>query len=336
MSTTTNISWTDSTWNPLYGCSRVSEGCRNCYAEQVVATLPRKFEGKNPKAFAFFSGLTKETTSGPRWTGVVKVHEGHLIEPLGWQKPRRVFVNSLSDLFHENVSDETIERIFAVMALAHWHTFQVLTKRPARMQALLSDPSFWDRLQMGASFQNANHKHERNPRLGKQHPGISWPLKNVWLGVSVEGQKAANERIPLLQQTPAAVRFLSCEPLLGPVDLQRFMSEPVLSHCPEVEEFGDSACEGCPGPSPECPGVYVQRGGVDWVIVGGESGPGFRPMDYAWAQNIWDQCKAASVPFFYKQNANKKAGQLSYPVERYEQFGCRQFPGNLAPKAGQQ
>lgn len=284
MSDKTQISWTDATWNPIYGCSRVSKGCERCYAEEVVAALPRKFKERNPEAFNFYSGLTKDTPNGPRWTGVVKVHEGHLLQPLRWTESRRIFVNSLSDLFHERLSISDIARVFAVMASAPKHTFQVLTKRPRIMQELLSDPSFKEsvRTRPGGLAERCHTDWQ-----------IPWPLPNVWLGVSVEDQRAADERIPLLLQTPAAVRFLSCEPLLGPIQF------------PSLQ-------------------------GIGWAIVGGESGPSFRPMDYKWAQSIWDQCKAAKVAFFYKQDAARKAGQLQYPVETYEEFGARQFPGEVA------
>jgi protein gp37 len=335
MSDNTAISWTDATWNCLYGCSKVSAGCRRCYAIDVVGSLPRKFKGTNPKAFEFYSGLVENGN----WTGVVKLHEEHLTQPLRWQKPRRIFVNSLSDLFHESVPSGDIARIFAVMALASRHTFQVLTKRPKRMTEVLSSEWFWC-----AALGHLREAQEKGFPVpeglldARPVPGgvvhllrDSRRLPNVWLGVSVENQAAADERIPLLLRTPATVRFLSCEPLLGPVDLQRFMPEQVLSHCPEVEEFGDKACEGCPGPSPECPGVYVQRGGVDWVIAGGESGPNFRAMDPRWAESLRDQCVAAKVAFFFKQHSARKAGQEPWLRDKEGRcFRWHQFPGDLA------
>lgn len=323
MAETSTISWTDSTWGPIYGCARVSEGCENCYAEKVVAGLARKFKNNNPNAFAFYGDLTRETSTGPRWTGKVKLHEKNLWQPLRWKEPRRIFVNSLSDVFHDEVSGDTIERIFAVMALAHWHTFQLLTKRPKRMQEILSNPSFFERLELGARLLNANVDFEKHPRLGKNHPGISWPLKNVWLGTSVENQKAADERVPLLIQTPAAVRFLSCEPLLGPVD---------LSHLEIIKGTEDND-----------PSVYLNaltghlRGPdemwpkIDWVIVGGESGPGFRPMNQEWAIDLAQQCSRANVAFFFKQESALRSGQrphLSFPDNKAHYW--RQFPGDLS------
>lgn len=267
----TGIEWTDATWNPIRGCSRVSEGCRNCYAERVAARF-------NQPGQPYF-GLAKRVPGGGRWTGKVKVVEHVLDQPLRWQRPRRIFVNSMSDLFHDEVSNETIERVFAVMALAHWHTFQVLTKRPDRMLE-------WFRAQR----QNINVYDSAVQRLGAKGPvdwskmpgdmantrssgGTWWPLRNVWLGVSVEDQAAANTRIPLLMETPAALRFLSCEPLLGPVD---FRTVPGFNR------------------------VSLDLSNL-WVIVGGESGPGARPMRPDWVRQIRYLCSNAGVPFFFKQ-----------------------------------
>ncbi|MGV3518190.1 DUF5131 family protein [Luteitalea sp.] len=255
MSDKTGISWTDATWNPIRGCTRVSEGCRHCYAE----TVAHRHGGPGRP----YEGLT---TNG-RWNGTIKVVDEHLTDPLRWQRPRRVFVNSMSDLFHENVADETIDRIFAVMALSPRHSFQVLTKRPARMRAYLSG-GLDRRVDIGETAYN----------LAKWGPAVCahlvtanspmWPLPNVWLGVSVEDQATADARIPLLLQTPAAVRFISAEPLLGAIDLTRRIGG---------------------GPF------------LDWVIVGGESGHGARPCWTPWVRRIVEQCTAAGVACFVKQ-----------------------------------
>ena len=229
MGSKTKIEWTDATWNPFIGCSRVSEGCRHCYAERIA---------------------------------------GRLV-PLHWRKPRRVFVNSMSDLFHENAPDEWIDQAFAVMALCPQHTFQALTKRPKRMLDWVRKNSTGGRIFHLAS--------QIDPKKYGAVSG-SWPLPNVWLGVSVEHQEAADARIPLLLQTPAAVRFISAEPLLGRVDL----------HLPDQEAY----------PLKMRP-VAIQR--IHWVICGGESGPGARPMHPDWARSLRDQCRAANVPFFFKQ-----------------------------------
>ncbi len=298
MSENSSISWTDATWGPSYGCSRVSSGCVNCYAEQVVATLPRKFKEKNPKAFEFYSGLTRDTPTGPRWTGIIKLHEDHLLQPLRWQKPRRIFVNSLSDVFHENISTHDILLVFATMALAKHHTFQLLTKRPERMKNILSSFSKWE--EFSDSLRSAVSKSSvfcLNPNYNQwydtlQH-NIAWPLPNVWIGVSVEDQKAADERIPLLMDTPASIRFLSCEPLIAPVDLTPFFAF--------IDRNGEPS--------------GLRRKHPDWVIVGGESGPNFRPMHMEWARSLRDQCKEAGVAFFFKQQSAVKAGQKHYIEE---------------------
>jgi protein gp37 len=234
------IEWTDATWNPVTGCTKVSPGCDHCYAERIV----ERFKGKG--AFE-----------------VVVRSEEKLYAPLKWRKPRRVFVNSMSDLFHDDVPDSFIARVFSVMARTPQHSYQLLTKRHARMRSLLNRKSFRD-------------------NLLDMLPDAVWPLPNVWLGVSVEDQKWADIRIPALLNTPAAVRFLSCEPLLGSVDILH----PYLVPGPDCAcERGGSVCD----PT------------IDWVIAGGESGPGARPMHPDWARSLRDQCFAAGVPYFFKQ-----------------------------------
>ncbi len=247
--TDSNIEWTDKTWNVLRGCSRVSAGCEHCYAEAVAA----RFSGPG----LAYEGLARRRSNGqPQWTGVVQFVESKLLEPLKWQRPARVFVNSMSDLFHENVSDETIARIWQVMAEAERHTFQILTKRPERMLRWFNE-------------------YLPDACSGEQ-PAPIWPLPNVHLGVSIEDQRAAHERIPILLQTPAAVRFLSVEPLLSAVDLWFCLQDD----------------------------AYVDRRGaplIDWVICGGESGIGARPCDVAWITSIVADCELAGVPCFVKQ-----------------------------------
>jgi len=246
---TTKIEWADKVWNPVTGCTKVSEGCRNCYAE----TMAKRF-WKDRK----FSD--------------VQCHPERLGQPLSWKKPVRVFVNSMSDLFHPDVEFDFIDEVFHIMRVAEHHTFMVLTKRPEIMLKFLE----W------------------------QKP-IRWPANwvgaqpNIWLGVSVENQKTADERIPLLLQTPAAVRFVSCEPLLGPLDFWKFATRE--------ETFGSMFDHrGSYGFYPGLPKEPVKyHEGVDWVIVGGESGPNARPMHPDWARSIRDQCVDAGVPFFFKQ-----------------------------------
>ena len=213
------IEWTDKTWNPVTGCTKVSAGCKNCYAERL---FPRPYPGR-----AFTD---------------VRLHPERLRQPFHWRKPRRVFVNSMSDLFHEAGPDEFLDQVFAVMALRPRHVFQCLTKRPERMQRYLNSRAksveYWERQarEFGYTF--------KFQWEGEVIGTCPFPLPNVWLGVSVEDQEAADARIPLLLETPAAIRFLSCEPLLGRIDLR-----------------------------------LDQYKRLDWVIVGGESGPRARSMD---------------------------------------------------------
>lgn len=272
----TKIEWTDVTWNPVTGCSKVSEGCRNCYAER----LSHRF------------GWTKKPWTGPNAGENLKLHPERMEQPLRWKKPRRVFVNSMSDLFHEEVPFEFIQDVFDVMVKAWWHTFQILTKRPERMK------NFMERFMAQRREYAETLKDNEIRRQAREW--AAHPPKNIWLGVSVENQKAADERIPYLLETPAAVRFLSCEPLLGPVDLSGY--KPFDGEC-----FCQERVDGCkPRLAKGCPETAI-----DWVIVGGESGPGARPMHPDWVRSLRDQCQQAGVPFFFKQwGGKKKAGRL--------------------------
>lgn len=278
----TKIQWTDKTWNPVRGCSRVSQGCVNCYAERQAARFAapgQPFSGF-VRVTSLASGLQYENPQAagdwhrPQWTGKVELVEKHLQDPLHWKKPCRIFVNSMSDLFHENLPDEAIDRVFAVMALCPQHTFQVLTKRPKRMLQY-SDFTFDNREDGIGSWMRYYSK--------GSDPGIPdmMPLPNVWLGVSVEDQQTADERIPLLLQTPAAVRFVSYEPALGPVDFQK-AAAPFFRDKTVIQEFKPLL-------------------GVDQIIVGGESGPGARPFHIDWAREVIEQCKAAHAAAFFKQ-----------------------------------
>jgi protein gp37 len=230
MSDATGIEWADATWNPVVGCSIVSPGCMH-YAV---------------------------------WTGKVALAPDHILtQPMKWKRPRRVFVNSMGDLFHESVPDAWIDRVFAAMALCPQHTFLVLTKRSARMRAYIDAAAHGERDQ--------------------------WPLANVWLGVSAEDQQRADERIPDLLATPAAKRFVSCEPLLGPISLRWLAAFP--------ENAPTTAMKPGAAGTNELDGLRR----LDWIIAGGESGPGARPLHPDWARGLRDQCVAARVPFFFKQ-----------------------------------
>jgi len=246
------IGWCDETWNPVTGCTKVSRGCRRCYAE----TLARRFWGDRPFA-------------------EVRTHPDRLAIPLRWRKPRRVFVNSMSDLFHEDVPDEFILQVWEVMGVSQDHTFQILTKRPERMRSIVS--------RIGSS-PDGYVAFER---------GHAIPLPNVWLGVSVEDQATADERIPILAKTPAAVRFVSYEPALGPVDL--LWPETTYPDGPPMCCSGrDCGCKGLPADPPL---LY----GIQWVIAGGESGPGARPAHPDWFRAVRDACERWGTAFFLKQ-----------------------------------
>ena len=278
------IEWTERTWNPVRGCSMApgSElgGCLNCYAARMAA---RGLPGMNsPTTGAPFAILRD---SGPRWTGKVELIEAMLDIPLRRRIPTTYFVNSMSDLFHESLPDEAIDRIFAVMALCPQHTFQILTKRPERMREFFANDIFSRVVCCCNRTVGGDDPTPEAPslvtlarRLRREPQQIRLPLPNVWLGVSVENQGTADARIPMLLQTPAALRFISAEPLLGPVDLANFC----------WREHPDGMCD-------------HEDSELDWVICGGESGPGARPMHPDWARGLRDQCEAAGVPLFFKQ-----------------------------------
>ena len=249
MSDKSAIEWTDATWNPVTGCTKVSPACANCYIER---TPPFRVRGRK-----FVKGHIP-----------LEFHRDRLDAPLRKRKPTIYFVNSLSDLFHEDVPEAFIERVFDTMALTPRHTFQVLTKRPERMRAVV-------------------------PTFAAKHTapdGSGWPLPNVWLGVSAENQICLNSRVPKLLTTPAVVRFISAEPLLGPLWFHEF------DHLPRI----------------------------DWVIVGGESGPRVRPTDPAWVRSVRDQCVSAGVPFFFKQWGGRtpKSGGRELDGRTWDEMPC--------------
>lgn len=285
----TSIEWTSTynadgtvtpgkTWNPLRGCSRISPGCANCYAEKIAARFSDPGE-----PFHTFA----ERTPRPHWTGKVELIEDKLLEPLSWRKPCRCFVNSMSDLFHEDLPDSDRDRIFAVMALCPHITFQLLTKRADRMERYLTAIRS-DGVTSGIISDYYGRPARFFPRACKRlfnrEDIMPWPLPNVWLGVSVENQEQADARIPHLLRTPAAVRFLSCEPLLGPVDLLSM---------PRVGQHWDYLT----GEKQNGGGKEHTRG-IDWVIVGGESGPGARSCNVEWVRSIVRQCRDAGVACF--------------------------------------
>lgn len=300
MSGKTKIEWTDRSWNPVRGCSRVSAGCENCYAERVA----HRFNGLGQP----YEGLTRMVNGRPTWNGKITLAEHLLAAPLKWRKPSRIFVNSMSDLFHSGVPDGYIHRVFAIMALCPQHQFQVLTKRPERMKKLLSRhdaPLFiWREMN---SIMNA----PQITALTGWHSaaGMKWPLPNVWMGVSVEDQATAEQRIPHLLETPADVRWVSAEPLLGPVDLEsvcvrRDKSGEEYQNCLSLEEWSDF-------PSSEQVRNSVGGGAlIDWVVAGGESGPGSRPAHPDWFRSLRDQCARSGTRFFFKQQGDWSWGDF--------------------------
>ncbi len=264
----TSIEWCDKTWNITSGCTRVSEGCRNCWA---IRDIHRMAGNPNPKMTCNYSGLTRQESRGLDWTGVVRCHPDRLEQPLHWRKPARIFVNSMSDLFHEAVPDQFIHRVFAAMLTADYycHTFLILTKRPERMRM----------------FMNSLY---RIPVL------VNVP-NHIWLGVSCEDQKTADERISILVQTPAAVRLVSYEPALSGVDFSRWLGLVTNLHGTLAKYQPD----------------------IHWIICGGESGPRARPCDVAWIRSMVEQCKVAGTPVFVKQLGSDWAKRHSGPGSRW-------------------
>jgi protein gp37 len=268
------IEWCDRVWNPVTGCTRVSAGCDNCYAKRMHGRFHPTYR---------YSRFEE-----------VEVHSARLQQPVHWKKAQKVFVDSMGDLFHEAVPDEFIDQVFAVMALCEQHTFQVLTKRPERMVSWSRDVGGVMRRDfVNSQLRRLMENMDGFPKMrGFLRNAPDWPFPNVWLGVSVEDQKTADERIPILLQTPAAIRFVSVEPMLGPVDLIR-------SGGPASSYLMVSPIEGYFN----CAGRFImsKRPTLDWVICGGESGPGAWAIHPGWARSLRDQCQAAGVPFFFKQ-----------------------------------
>lgn len=269
MADRSGISWTDASWNPITGCSKRSPGCKFCFSERDWARL-----SANPKTIYY----------GRKFTDV-QCHPERLDQPLRWTRARKIFVNSMSDLFHEDVPDDFIDRVFAIMALAPQHTFQILTKRPERMKRYMESCA-------GRVVDNVERFDRYNPgvvvkgqyaRATAIRSGEAWPLPNVWLGVSVEDQVTADERISLLLETLTAVHWVSAEPLLSRIDIRRWL-KPIHQDGPRTK----------------------QPRGIVWVVVGGETGSvkRSRPMLPAWAEDLKNQCDASAAAFFYKQEGS--------------------------------
>jgi protein gp37 len=350
------IEWTNETWNPTAGCSLVSPGCKHCYAMRMAGRIVR-MGGPAAEVYRPLVKFVGGTRKEGRWNGRAAFLPDRLAEPLSWRKPRLVFVDSMSDWLHEDITNEQVGAILAVAAMTP-HTYQILTKRAERLPEWFA----W----FAREFDGYGPGHGLSECLDRAVPfgfdedwlvslcnvvnGVSslpwqteppmvprWPLENVWLGVSVEDQERADERIPHLLRTPAAVRFLSCEPLLGPVDLSRWLFATCHPGCgwingSPVREVPDG-CHQCGQGGP------YER--LDWVIVGGESGPGARITDAADIRRLVEQCRAGKVPVFVKQLGrvaidtdwhglaplslrDPKGGDLS---EFPEDLRVREFPG---------
>lgn len=279
MADNTSIEWTDATWNTVGGCTRVHNGCTNCYAEIMAARFSKPGQ--------WGEGLAKIVTrpdgsKDHRWTGEIRFNAKALHQPLRWKRPRRIFVNSTADTFHDGVTDDQLDQIFAVMALCPQHTFQVLTKRPERARAYLSGR--YRRADIATQMRVIADVDTSDSVM------VLWPLPNIWIGTSISDQASADAMVPHLLATPAAVRFLSVEPMLGPVDLEA-ISAPDTGIYALQGIYSDGS-----GPS-----GFRKGAKIDWVIVGGESGPGARPMHPDWARSILKQCEAAGVAGFFKQ-----------------------------------
>lgn len=295
------IAWTEHTWNPVRGCSRVSEGCRNCYAEQVA----RRFSGPGQP----YEGLVTIGAKGARWSGTTKFVQEHLADPLRWGRPRMVFVNSMSDLFHESIAFDDIAAIFGVMGASWKHAFQVLTKRPERAReffAWLEEKSktYTRNGHAEECYRHARRRidapeSDRSPRAPLWHPALpSFPFPNVWIGVSVEDQETADQRIPVLLELPAAIRWVSYEPALGPVNFD-------LLSCEDGESYQSSFR------------LSDDEDGIDWIVVGGESGREAREFHLSWARDTIRQARESSCAVFVKQ-----LGAVAYET--------RNMPGGMS------
>lgn len=347
MSTASNIEWTDTTWNPVAGCAKVSAGCKHCYAETMAArhVLMTTAQGRTSPYLPVVDAERR------RWRGNFITLPERLADPLSWRKPRRVFVNSMSDLFGEDVPFEFIAAVFGVMA-ATSHTYQVLTKRPQRMVEFFAwmtataarasiDGRLVDLATIQALIQLRHDRHVGEISFG----GVErWPLPNVWLGVSTEDQATADERIPLLLEVPAAVRFISAEPLLGPITL----FAECMDHVPRAEGHMFAPAPGMrrrhSGWSGDVLFEASDEVALDWVIVGGESGPGARVCKVSWVRDLVRQCSEAGVPVFVKQLGARPdfveplagGGQSiesmlrGDPAEWPEDLRVRQFPGGAS------
>lgn len=288
MGDNTGINWCDASANVVLGCTRKSDGCQHCYAERLAATRLKE----QPR----YMGLAVMSEKGrPQWTGEVRIVREAMKQVVRWKRPRKVFLTAMGDPFHESLTFEQIAEFMSLTAAAPQHTFQILTKRPDRMEeffrkvpasAVAHHAGWFLRQMLGAgklTLRQEATMQAHYDRLGTME-WQSWPYPNVWLGTSVENQATAEERIPHLMRTPAVVRWLSCEPLLGPVDLERAFAV--------IDGNGEPS-----GPRTNPDGTPA----IAWCVCGGESGPKARPFDLVWARSIVKQCREAGVAVWVKQ-----------------------------------
>ncbi|HTV33660.1 MAG TPA: phage Gp37/Gp68 family protein [Methylocella sp.] len=278
MSVDITIEWADAIWDPLVGCSRKSAACRHCYAEALTAASAQDAQ--------WGLGYAEIGPAGPAWTGKIALRDDRLTLPLTWDTPRRILVNALSDLFHESAQNEVTDRIFAIMALCPHHIFEILTKRPKIMQAYITEPATPARI--------AKVMDEIAPQ-DSSHSLSVWPLKHLWLGVTAENQKEAERRIPVLLETPAALRFVAAEPLLEALDLKAGI------WLRDATETGPAS-----GSGPR----------IDWVVAGGEIGAEAKACHPDWARSLRDQCIKGGTAFFWRQWGDyvPNAGVTAEPV----------------------
>jgi len=294
----TKIEWTNETWNPILGCSKISAGCKNCYAifqsyRNKAISQKLKEDGKNLGRLAYYEKLTEKDDFGIDWSGEIVFVPEALEIPLKRKKPTMYFVNSMSDLFHENVPNDWIDQIFSVMAISKHHTFQVLTKRPQRMRDYL--------------LNDETQTFLRN--LAQNNLGF---LENVWLGTTCENQKTLDKRLPFLLETPAKVRFLSCEPLLENINLNLDGIIDIFD-----EEIGEATVQ--------------PKDALHWIIVGGESGHNARPCNQSWLRSIVEQCQKFNVPVFVKQLGSNVVNENEFSLRLHHRKGgdIEEFPTDL-------
>ena len=334
MSDKSKIPWTDATWNPVVGCTKVSAGCANCYAEKMAYRLACMGQKKYQAVIS---------TDGGPWNGEIYYDESVLDKPLHWKKPRRIFVCSMGDLCHTNVPFEFIDKVVARVALCPQHDFQFLTKRPDRMleyfNAVLTHKVYCEnttnegntRTRIRHEALEILHKRQQTCKKAYNMWDGRWPLRNLWLGTSISTQADADENIPHLLPIPATVRFVSAEPLLGPIDLTDVHEKIGLS-CDVINDATEDAAKFNRVYGKHLDKPYVPDPTVNWLIIGCESGKNRRPCKIEWVRDLVNQCDAAGVAVYIKQlDINGKANKN--PAEWPPDLRRQEYPGETyAPR----